>query len=172
MARTFLRILDVVMVVVWAGGIVWIIVDEPTAPLPLIPVCGLYVAVRFVFPFLTGRGRRPGEIPPPTGQPLAETKSGGRIGFIMRFNGPMMHVAVYQDRLVIRAMWLEHTIMSDEIVDITDGYLGGVRIMHRATGTRSPIWLHNIDIKVRNELIRLHHAPFQGRTRSKSENQP
>lgn len=159
------------MVVVWAGGIVWVIVDEPSAPLPLIPVCGIYVAIRFVFPFLTGRGRRPGEIPPPTGRPSAERTCAGRIG-IMRFQGPMMHVAVYIDRLVIRAMWLEHTIMRDEIAEITDGFLGGVRITHWANGTRSPIWIYTTDIKVRNELIRLHHAPFQRHTRSESEYQP
>jgi hypothetical protein len=154
MRRTLLRILDWMVLAAWVAGIVWVIVDSATVPKPAVVVCGIYVFVRFAIPLMVGRGQRPGEVPRPDGRPVAEVRCGGRIGF-MRFKGPLMNVAVYTDRFVIRVLWREYTIIGDDINAVVDGYWPGVvKIMHSAEGVRSPIQLY-VDDRVRNAIERI-----------------
>jgi hypothetical protein len=159
MLRMLVRILDWTVLAAWAAGIVWAIVDQATAPGLVVVVCGMYVFVRFVVPLLIGRGQRPGEVARPYGRPIAEMTCGGRIGLI-RFQGPFINVAVYDDRFVFRVLWREYTVMGYDIDVIEDGYQRGiVKITHSAEDTRSPIQLY-VNYRVRNAIERIPRTAY------------
>jgi hypothetical protein len=115
-----------------------------------IVICSLlYVTLRWLLPVLVGRGRPVGQMPRPAAQPVAEDECAGWIGWV-RFQYPNLHVAVYEDRLVIETILAEHTIMHHEIDSIDDSEYFRISIRHLDRLTKSPIRL----LLVRHHVVR------------------
>jgi len=118
-----------------------------------IVICSsLYVAFRWLLPVLVGRGRPVGQMPRPAAQPVAEDECTGWIGWV-RFQYPNLHVAVYEDRLVIETVLAEHAIMYDEIDSIDDSEYFRISIWHRDRLTKSPIRLSLVRYHVVRDAI-------------------
>jgi hypothetical protein len=90
-----------------------------------------------------------GQLPRPAEQPDAEDECSGWIGWV-RFQYPNLHVAVYEDRLVIETVFAEHTIMHHEIDSVDNSESSLIYIWHHDQLTKSPIRLS----LVRHHVVR------------------
>jgi hypothetical protein len=176
--------LAIVVVIIGIANFMWVIVENTspgtsesswrrphsdslfiTHPLAIIAMA--YLLFRFVFPALIGRGQRDGEVIAPFEPPIAVTRCSGKIGAV-KFDGPLLKLSVFHDRLVIRPILMgDRTIMGQHIRSVASErtLLGSPPLVidHSAPGLKSPVLLRlSANHPVRMAIDQISREPRPG----------